>query len=189
MLTKTIVARHQLATAIDLYLAGGDLVSIYSLASNAQEILSQLCERAGIDGLSSQTSSHLPMGKSLLYDYINHPHRNFFKHADRDPNATVEPLRVGDVEGIIMLATEDYLALCHRAPIQLQVYQAWYLAKSPEKLNSAVSDELRLSLESIFPGLSDLPYEEQLSAGMNAIIAEAMNLETISDSRTEPAFS
>jgi hypothetical protein len=85
-LTKSAVARSQLATAIELFFAGRDSVSIYSLAANAWEVTDALCTRAGVESMSIQARGCLPVGKDLKRNYVNSPHRNFFKHADNDPH-------------------------------------------------------------------------------------------------------
>jgi hypothetical protein len=48
-LTKLEIARRQLATAIDLFFADRDLVSVYSLATNSWEVIDVLCRNAGIE--------------------------------------------------------------------------------------------------------------------------------------------
>ena len=92
-------------------------------------------ELGWLDPVSGHTK-HIPLGKDLKYDYVNSPHRNFFKHADRDSNASVPPLKDGNVESIVFLAVEDYLRLFGMSPVELQVYQLWYLAKNEEKLST-----------------------------------------------------
>lgn len=83
--TKLDSARRQLITAIRLFFDGGDAVSVYSLASNAWEIIDVLCTNAVVESFSKQVRGNMPFGHTLKY-YINEPCRNFFKHADQDPN-------------------------------------------------------------------------------------------------------
>jgi hypothetical protein len=115
-LTKVDVARRQLVTAIRLLFDEGDSVSIFSLAANAWEVIDVLCNKAGVLSFSNQTREHIQGGKDLKYDYINSPYRNFFKHADRDPEAISSPLKDSDVDSLIFLAVEDYLRLRKRSP-------------------------------------------------------------------------
>ncbi|WP_240786951.1 hypothetical protein [Ramlibacter rhizophilus] len=89
-LTKFDVASRQLATAIRLFFDGADPISVFSLAANAWEVIDVLCTRARVTSASTQTRGHLTAGKDLKRDYINSPFRNFFKHADRDPDAVLE---------------------------------------------------------------------------------------------------
>ena len=86
-LSKQDVARRQLVTAIRLFFEIGDPVSIFTLASNAWEVIDVLCNKAGVNSLSNESREHTPKNKDLKKDYINSPYRNFLKHADRNPNA------------------------------------------------------------------------------------------------------
>jgi len=85
---KLEVARSQLLTAIQLWFADGDPISIHTLAGAAYQILHDIHMQRG--------------GSPLLFDSVfvkgdrraqwNHAvkeHMNFFKHADRDPNGTI----------------------------------------------------------------------------------------------------
>ena len=122
-LTKLEVARRQLATAIDLFFADRDSVSVYSLATNSWEVIDALCRKAGIGSFSIQTRENVPSGKDLMVNYVNSPYRNFFKHADTDSEKTWPPLPDSQVEGVLFLAVEDYIRLNGRSPLQFQVFQ------------------------------------------------------------------
>ena len=187
-LTKTTVARQQLATAIELFFAGRDAVSIYSLAANAWEVVDALCIKTGVNSMSIQARGYVPSGKDLKRNYINSPHRNFFKHADNDAEQILEPLKQSHVEGLLFLAVEDYIRLNRRSPIQMQVFQLWYLAKHPEKLDPVVAAELIDNVQQAFPSLATLPHLNQLSRGAQMLEKASIDESLLADSRTEPAF-
>ena len=187
-LNKVAVARRQLATAIDLFFAGRDAVSIYSLATNAWEVIDVLCCKAAIKSLSAQTRKNVLEGKDLKRDYINSPYRNFFKHADEDADRTLESLPDTEVEAVLFLAVEDYIRLNRQSPVQLQVYQLWYLAKYPDKLDPTVAGEHLDVVNQCFPNLSLLPRDEQLALGVRMLAHVAENRVLCEDPRTEPAF-
>lgn len=188
LITKIAAARRQLATAIELFFAGRDDVSIFSLAANAWEVIDALCVRAGIQSMSVQARGNIPPGKDIKRDYINSPYRNFFKHADSDPDETLEPLSDSHVEGLLFLVVEDYIRLNGRSPVQLQVFQLWYVAKHPDKLDATVIDDFMVEVKQAFPGLSSLPRDEQLSLGARMVAQAAADHEVLADPRTEPAF-
>jgi len=187
-LTKTSVARRQLTTAIELFFDGRDVVSIYSLAANAWEVIDVLCIKGAIVSMSIQAREYVPAGKDLKVDYVNSPHRNFFKHAKSDPYKTIEPLSQTHVEGLLFLAVEDYIRLNRRSPVQLQVFQLWYLAKHPEKLDPAVASELIEGVTRKFPDLASLPLRNQLAQGAEVIAEALVNESLLADPRTELAF-
>jgi hypothetical protein len=187
-LTKQDVARRQLATAIQLHFEGRDLVSIFSLAANAWEIIDALCEVRRIESFSRQVRENVPQGKDLKRHYINSPYRNFFKHADHDPDATVPKLSTANVDAIIFLGVEDYLRLFERAPVEFQAYQLWYLATNPDKLAAERLADVLESTNDIFPGILDLPRGDQLSLGKRALQEAMSNAEILADPRTEPTW-
>lgn len=187
-LTKSSVARRQLSTAIELLFAGGDQVSAYSLAANAWEVIDAMCEKGGIDSTSNDAREYIPSDKDLKRDYVNSPYRNFFKHADRDPEAQLPPISTDHLEGLMFLAVEDYIRLHNRAPVQFQVFQAWYLAKNPEKLNAAAYGELIPRLRAVFPRIHLSQRPEQLKAGMRALHEASLDPGILEDVRTESAY-
>lgn len=188
-LTKLDIARRQLATAIDLFFAGRDAVSVYSLAANSWEVIDALCRNAGIDSFSIQARENIPAGKDLKVNYVNSPYRNFFKHADTDREKTLPPLPDSQVEAVLFLAVEDYIRLNERSPVQFQVFQLWYLAKHPEKLAPGVANELVEGVTSAFPGLSSLPRNSQLVLGAQMLASAAHDQQLANDPKTERAFT
>ena len=188
-LTKVDVARRQLATAIELFFAGRDPLSVYSLATNSWEVIDVLCRKAGVESLSVQTRGNVPDGKDLKLHYINSPYRNFFKHAETDSDETLPPLPNSQVEGVLFLAVEDYIRLNGKSPVQLQVFQLWYLAKHSDKLDAAVADEQMERVTSAFPGLPALSRDAQLRLGAQMLVHAAGDQELANDPRTERAFA
>ncbi|WP_373379923.1 hypothetical protein [Cupriavidus nantongensis] len=183
-LTKIDVARRQLVTAIRLLFNGEDSVSVFSLAANSWEIVDVLCTRDDVESLSKQVRGNLPSGKDLKYDYINAPYRNFFKHADRDPDAVVD-FDENVAESMVFLAVEDYLRLNRRMPIEMQVYQLWYLAINPEKLSGEAMADLKRPIAQAFPGIADLYRSEQLAMGHRVLMGARNDAELIADPATE----
>lgn len=187
-LTKLEVARRQLATAIDLFFADRDAVSVYSLAANSWEVIDVLCRNAGIESFSIQARENVSVGKDLKLDCVNSPYRNFFKHAKSDSEKTLPPLPDSQVEGVLFLAVEDYIRLNGRSPVQFQVFQLWYLAKHPEKLAPSVANQLMEGVAAAFPGLSSLPRNAQLARGAQMLADAAGDQVLAGDPKTEPAF-
>jgi hypothetical protein len=100
--TKLDAAKRQLRTAIELWFHDGDPVSIHALAYAAHEIIHELFLRAGHTGLlfdldpGSSVPKHIDASpeelKKLRSEFPKYLKRdaNFFKHADRDPDDTLE---------------------------------------------------------------------------------------------------
>lgn len=184
-ITKIDAARRQLTTAIKLFFDGGDLVSIYSLAANAWEIVDTLCSLANVDSVSNQTRGHVPDGKDLKRDYVNSPHRNFFKHADRDPHGSLENFDERSTDSIIMLGVEDYIRLNNRSPVEFQVFQLWYLATHLAKVSDASLERVSVAVESTFPGITAVSRSTQIAMGKAVLEASRTNQGLLTDPRTE----
>ena len=133
-LTKLDVARRQLAVAIRLFFDDRDSVSVYTLAANAWEIVDVLCRNRGVESFSEQIRENIPDGKSLKHDFINAPYRNFFKHADNDPDGIVEGFSDDKNDHVLFTAVEDLIRLEQLALFECQVFQIWYLAVYEEKI-------------------------------------------------------
>jgi hypothetical protein len=99
IVTKPEAARRQLATAIRLCLAGGDAVSIRTLACAAHEILTVLVATKGGRSLLLDNPLYSAEMKKGIRRGFKGPY-NFFKHADRDAGARLR-FRPLLVEGII----------------------------------------------------------------------------------------
>ena len=190
LVTKIDAARRQLITAIRLFFDGGDSVSVYSLASNAWEVVDVLCTSAGVESFSKQARENLPAGQTLKY-YINEPCRNFFKHAEQDPNpdSSVE-LREANVAAILFLAVEDYIRFRQGGPVEAQVFQLWFIAVFPEKV-AEDNDVAQSKLESgklAFPGIATLALSDQIEMGRQVLEAVRKDAGLAADPETEPSL-
>jgi hypothetical protein len=187
--TKLDSARRQLVTAIRLFFGGGDLVSVYSLASNAWEVIDVLCTKASVESFSKQARENLQAGHTLKY-YVNEPCRNFFKHADKDPapDSYVE-LSVANVQAMLFLVTEDYIRYRKGGPVEAQVFQAWFVAIYPEKVDDNPRAQCNLAdVQRAFPGIATLAFSDQIEMGRLVLEAAYRDAELINDARTETSI-
>jgi len=184
-ITKIDAARRQLVTAVRLYLDGGDPVSVYQLAANAWEIVDALSQHRGVEIMSTRIRADIPERKDLRLHFVNKPNRNFFKHADDDPDARSPVPSEKDVSGLLFLAAHDYLELEERAPIEVQVYLVWWLTVT-ERLGFPGVGRFPSVWSMLSPALATQPRNEQLAAGRAAIAAALADAEVMSDPKTEP---
>lgn len=188
-ITKIAAARRQLTTAIRLFFDGGDRVSVYSLASNAWEVIDVLCTSANVESFSKQARENLPDGHTLNH-YINEPCRNFFKHAkqDPDPDSSVELLE-SNVAAILFLAVEDYMRLRQGGPVEAQVFQAWFIAVFPEKVaDEPVAQSVLEDVNLAFPGIATLVASDQIETGRRVLEAALNDPGLTADPKTEPSL-
>jgi len=185
VLTKQAVARSQLLTALKLFFENDDIVSIYTLASNAWEIIDSLCDSQNVESLSNQTRDHIGSDKDLKKDFVNSPARNFFKHADRDPEDLLEDFTELKCDGLLYLAVEDYMRLHGTSPIEFQVFQLWYLSIYIEKVAAGELTKILEPSEQIFPNIRNLNREGQKELWRKTLEKAKQDPEVLHDPRTE----
>jgi len=88
-LTKLEVARKQLIVAIRLFFCESDPISIETLAGAANGVLRGLAAAKGIQSPIHDTDLIKPEYKKEWISKL-HESQNFFKHADRDSDASLD---------------------------------------------------------------------------------------------------
>jgi hypothetical protein len=103
-ITKFCAAQRQLATAIELFFACGDPISIYTLTNAARIVVDNLCDHHGIPRFLDAVSQTTGLSKPNIYRHINGP-ANFFKHADRDPLEALTDFEESELDALILTAS------------------------------------------------------------------------------------
>lgn len=85
-LTKLDAAERQLNQAIKLFFAEDDAVSIHTLAEAASQVLADIGKTLGVESLA-RDSNLIREEKKKEWLKAIFTSRNFFKHADKDPNS------------------------------------------------------------------------------------------------------
>ena len=151
IISKLDAARRQLQTAIDLWFNDGDPVSVHALSFAAYEIAHAVSKKRN------------PLRPGLLFDaeFIKEERRrefndlmrkeaNFFKHADRDPNAVVEfhP----ELSEMFMLFAIFALQLCgERESEEESIFVHWISLHRPHLLTEEGGKRLidRIPVQSV----------------------------------------
>ncbi|TSC82728.1 MAG: hypothetical protein G01um101420_86 [Parcubacteria group bacterium Gr01-1014_20] len=147
--SKLDSARRQLETAIGLFFKNSDPVSTYTLTRASHEILGQLCNNNG-------AQSVLDWGLQIIKEekrdevrkHLDNP-KNFFKHAGRDPNATVE-FNPDVTNFFIWDACRLYQLLTTEAPKEMYIFKFWFSMTYPEYLEKPEHQELIRSISESF---------------------------------------
>jgi len=138
--SKLDAARSQLETAVRLYFAEADPVSIHTLTCAAYQILSDVNRaRGGSPMLKEQVPTWVrPDATAEAKRRLNEA-ANFFKHADRDHDDILE-FSAGPTELLLYDAIRKYRELTAETVPVLGVYDAWFwlgpgtqFAKGPER--------------------------------------------------------
>lgn len=129
-LTKIEVAESQLKCAIRLFFLEYDPIPIETLVGAASGVLRGLASRHGLQAFIHDTDWIKPEYKSKWIATL-HKAQNFFKHADQDPDRTLEyeseALHFLLAETCYLyrhLASEKYLK--HRQCIEAIAYELWF---------------------------------------------------------------
>lgn len=102
--SKIDAARRQIDTAIELYFAGGDFLSIYAISFAAHQVLNDIYSHHRDDGFLELLSEKLPPD---FRRYLAKP-ANFLKHADRDHGAYLNEINYVQIEAVLCVATILY---------------------------------------------------------------------------------
>ena len=95
-ISKQEAARRQLDCAIRLYFNDDDMSSIVTLSRAAFRLLWDLYPRIGADGFEKPLSKLIELLGWSRFNEIT----NFLKHADKDPDAQMEPDAIHAKTGI-----------------------------------------------------------------------------------------
>jgi hypothetical protein len=132
-ISKLDAAKRQLETAIVLYFHEADPVSIHALASAGYDVLNDLNRRTGGTPMMIKDrfiNQIKPEHRKMLLDKINKA-RNFFKHADKDSDATLD-FSPGQSELLLLDACDKYRQLSNEFPPLFKLFQSWYMLKHPD---------------------------------------------------------
>ena len=163
LLGKLEAAARQLDAAIHLFFANGDAVAIHSLAVAANNVFADVAEAKNA-GVSWRTRVRDDSGLSMReLKAMFHEEWNFFKHADRNPDAVLSfNERLG--QDFIFMATLDCGDL-RPTTCPMQAFQIWYIAANPR--SSFASEPILAEAMRVLPNLAALerPLQIKLGAG------------------------
>jgi hypothetical protein len=183
--TKLEASRRQLVTAIRLFFENWDSVSVYSLGHSAWEVLDALCRHGGTIRFLDEAAHANKMAEAEIRKIASYG-RNFFKHADRDPETTLDDFADDLNDHVLLAATLDYGSLATTKPMELQVFQLWYFAVYPEKIAGVPNFEaVRGAAEGAFPGLAGLDRKIQKAAGAHLLAQALRDPELMADASTD----
>jgi hypothetical protein len=143
---KLEAAERQLNTAIRLHFQGSDPLSIHTLAAAAQQILVDIGNSRGIEGVmySQETLDRVRPEKRAEWLKATRAPQNFLKHADKDgPEAVLdihlefyELLLFDCVQLLRKLKSKDDLAR------EVHIYKFWFHLKRPDYLAHPLGKEM-----------------------------------------------
>ena len=131
-ITKLQAAKRQLRVAIRLFFERRDLVAVHTLAAASQEILRNLGRPRGLKSMFKDNPLVRPEKKEEVERLFTEA-QNFFKHAGRDPKATLKFYHE-TTKFYLLDAADLYVQLTGRSFSEITVLQIWFSVKYPDLL-------------------------------------------------------
>ena len=187
-LDKPKVARRQLGAALALFIDDLDPVSVHTLACAGDEIAEHLTHKAGAKPFSSHAMATFPDLDIKELRRLQRQFWNAFKHAttrdgkERDDRKLLEQFSDLQNDHTLFVGWYDYMLAVKAMPVEAQVFQAWYFALHPEKLNPAADTA---QCDSIFPGLRAKSRGAQKKALRKAIAKARRDKSIMTNQRTD----
>lgn len=137
---KLNVVEAQLSEAIRLFFEQRDLIAIHTLVASSHQILIDLGAARGIE---SHVKNIGGLNKPEVREFlraVNYPY-NFFKHADRDPEAKID---VGPMFQFTADFLMDAVVMLQRIsgslPMHARIYWAWFVSYYHEQFDNLPQD-------------------------------------------------
>lgn len=147
--SKLEAARRQLEEAIEVFFRQGDMVAVHTLAAAALDILRDLGRPKGLGSIVKDSPLVLPEKQREVREIFNAA-QNFFKHANRDPEETLE-FRPDATPFFIFDAIELYAQVKGSSFAAGDVFRMWFVVTNPQftlgPLRSLVDDAKRAGID------------------------------------------
>jgi hypothetical protein len=131
-ISKVEAAGRQLQVAIELFFSGGDPIAVATLAYNALEISATLASMQGkLDWTAFDDIAQRHGSTAREVHNIFHAPRNFFKHADRDPDELLDRWTEDDAAHLLALTVLQFGEIEERS-VEMWSALIWYYATHPE---------------------------------------------------------
>ena len=132
-ISKLDAAKRQLETAINFFFRSGDPVSIHSLTGAAFQILEDICLKKGVKSFHKETLEQIKENKRVEFSRRLSEAKNFFKHADKDPEGIIEFIPE-TTTFFLWDACNMYKVLTTDFPPLFQTFVLYFNLKNPEIL-------------------------------------------------------
>ena len=144
--TKFDAARRQLHTAIHLFFANEDMVSVHTLTRASHDIWRTLLSASGRGSFFKDSAYIKPERRKEFIAAQNHP-SNFLKHADRDPD---EVLTLHHLFCVFWLldCCMMYRDLTEKLSRECAIFYAWFCIQYPDYLADEAANLVKGILDS-----------------------------------------
>ena len=131
--TKLEAAERQLTSATKLYFNDSDAIAIHTLVAASYNIIRDISKHRNASPTMIKdffVDSYSGPKKNKIGSWIN-SFENFFKHADHDPDGTIE-LNTEITELLLIDAWAQYEKLLGELPIEGKAFRVWTGTPKPD---------------------------------------------------------
>lgn len=155
VINKIDAAERQLVEAIKMFFERKDPICIHTLTGAALGILESLAQVKHIENPIGKNSCIIKDSEKKVWRNALAKHRNFFKHADSDPDNSIEfDSRLNELNLISAIVYHN--ALTSYYLVELLIFQEWFLLKYPKySINREEQEKLSLSMSKSGEDLDD----------------------------------
>jgi hypothetical protein len=170
--SKTDAAKRQLETAIRLWFHSGEPVSIHTLAAAAHQILHDIGVKRGVATILRNPQNIRPEYRKEFREIVSR-YENFFKHADKDPDALLD-FNPQATEMQLLDAVLTYEILTQECAPILNTFKAWMFFQNPRFMNEKDREKLLLLMKNSTTDFARMPKAEFFKDWQSALMQSGM---------------
>ena len=185
-LTKLDIARHQLGTALDLFIRDRDAVSVQCIACGSADLIGH--RHAPGRGTAFNPYATELSALDIISPEITAPYWNAFKHMMmkngevRDDTDTLASFSDTKNDAALFVGWWDYCAVTKKLPLPAQVFQVWWYALNERRLSLGAD---LTSIRQTFPNILTAERAEQKRGLRRAVERYRHERGVLSDPCTE----
>jgi hypothetical protein len=141
-ISKLEAAKRNLAAGVRLFFERGDPVAIHTLAAAAQGVIRDIARSRGLEHTSILHDNPLvPPEQQKEWIRALNAARNFFKHADKDPDDQLE-FNEDTNESLLLDSVLILSEIDHQALSEAKVFIGWFTTAHPELRGAVVNNQI-----------------------------------------------
>lgn len=141
IISKLDSARRQLEIAIRLYFSDEDPISIHTLTAASYNVINDINKKSGMTPMfiKEQLLQNIQEDKRSEVRMLINKAENFFKHADKDQNESIE-FNPEISELLIWDACAHYSRLTNENPPLFKLFNSWFIIQHTNIFNHENDD-------------------------------------------------
>lgn len=129
------------------------------------DVLRGVAEAQGTETFLARLEMHIRPEKIKMWRDVLRSHYTFAKHADRDPDRTIDDFNPDSTHLALLAAITDYGTLYKQLTMPMYLFRGWVLAHSPQLLLEGAAEE-------VIPGVEKMLGPDAPLEAMQALYRE-----------------